>query len=522
MQFGTFSPSLRTHSSKRSPARSIWTYPQPYFAVMKRFYRLRARLVPYLATMQRVAHETGVAVVRPLYYAYPEAPQAYSDQGLHQYAFGEAMWVAPISAPAPAALNLSQIGAMLPGASATTGDPVTGLVPASFFNVSGAAVTPWTFWAPPGKWIEWFSWEAFTAPGPHGAYYSRHYAIGETPLFSAPGTIVPLRTLPSNGGGVLGISATVPTAVTLYIFGGVEVAPGETVVTRTRLYDDDGVSVAYERGEYLWTEVACAWYRAGSDAADDADSVTCTVHAPTGAGFPKMPAQRTYVLRFLASFPPASVEVNGQAVEHDPLGTPDANGDNDAWLAGSNAWSYDGASTSTWVHLGEAQPVATATAVTLRFARGLYAADPLLTSGFARKVARATACKEEIDALYGALFTSDVEPLLNVTAAPTRMSTHATGPYVKHTLAAVPEYLQESLRQMSSWRIPPAHKAKASQLRCINAVRDALQAVSPLREDDPRVAEATKVSTYKYTPGEHLQVPEPQMGEIYAQDAGNV
>jgi hypothetical protein len=75
---------------------------------------------------------------------------------------------------------------------------------------------------------------------------------------------------------------------------------------------------------------------------------------------------------------------------------------------------------------------------------------------------------------------------------------------------------------MSSWRIPPAHKAKASQLRCINAVRDALQAVSPLPEDDPRVVEATKVSTYKYTPGEHLQVPEPQMGEIYAQDAGNV
>lgn len=72
LQFGTFSPTLRTHSSKRSAARSIWTYAQPFFTVMRRFYRLRARLVPYIATMQRIAHDTGVQVVRPAYYEWPE------------------------------------------------------------------------------------------------------------------------------------------------------------------------------------------------------------------------------------------------------------------------------------------------------------------------------------------------------------------------------------------------------------------------------------------------------------------
>lgn len=36
VQFGTFSSQLRTHSSKRSPARAIWNYPQPYFATMVR------------------------------------------------------------------------------------------------------------------------------------------------------------------------------------------------------------------------------------------------------------------------------------------------------------------------------------------------------------------------------------------------------------------------------------------------------------------------------------------------------
>ena len=276
MQFGTFSPSLRTHSSKRSPARAIWTYPQPYFAVMKRFYRLRARLVPYIATMARVAHETGVQVVRPLYYAYPEAPAAYADQGLHQYAFGEDIWVAPIAAPAPPGFtNGSALAKVLGGAG---GDAA---VSRAYFNVSGAGVTPWTFWAPPGKWIEWFSWEAFTSPPPHGAFFSRRYAIGEAPIFSPPGAIIPLRTLPADGGGVLGLSSTVPAALTLYVFGGVEVPRGGAVTTRARLYDDDGVSVGYEHGEFHWTDVACEWTRAA--AAAGADAVTCTVQPPSGA-----------------------------------------------------------------------------------------------------------------------------------------------------------------------------------------------------------------------------------------------
>jgi alpha-glucosidase (family GH31 glycosyl hydrolase) len=336
VQFGTFSPQLRTHSSKRSPARAIWTYPQPYFAVMKRFYRLRARLVPYIATMARVAHDSGLPLVRPLYYAHPEAPAAYADQGLHQFAFGDAIWAAPIAAPAPGGFNSSSLGKVI----ASGGDAA---VPRAYFNVSGAAVTPWTFWAPPGKWVEWFSWEAFSSPAPHGAFFARRYAIGEMPLFSPPGAIVPLRTLPANGGGVLGLSSTVPAAITLYVFGGVE-APrgGPPVVTRARIYDDDGVSVGYEHGEFLWTDVDCAWARPAAGAAGG-DTATCTVHAPTGAGFAAAPPARAYTLRLLASLPPAAVSVNGAPVPHDALATPDANGDNGAFDAGVAAWSYDGA-----------------------------------------------------------------------------------------------------------------------------------------------------------------------------------
>jgi hypothetical protein len=382
-------------------------------------------------------------------------------------------------------------------------------------------VTPWTFWAPPGRWVEWFSWEAFTSPAPAGAFFSRRYAIGEMPLFSPPGAIIPLRSLPAGGGGVLGISSTVPPALTFYIFSGVQVPRGETTVTRARYYDDDGVSVGYEHGEFLWTEVACAWHRAAASGSD-ADAVTCTIAPPTGAGFDAMPARRAYTLRFLASLPPARVELDGAAVAYDALARPDAQGDNAAWdEAGAAGWTYDGGSASTWVHLGAPRAVAAPTEVRLTFARGVAAADALASAGFARKLARATACKEEIDALYGMLFTSDVEPLLNVTAAATRMTVAAGAgaggaAAVLQTLAAVPGYLRASLEEMRAWRVPAAHRAKASQLRCINAVQDALEALDggALAQDDARVAEAMKEPVYTYSPGEHLQVPDPSRATL--------
>ena len=228
-----------------------------------------------------------------------------------------------------------------------------------------------------------------------------------------------------------------------------------------------------------------------------------------------MPAARAYTLRFLASLPPAAVTINGVAVPHDALGRPDAHGDNGAYDAATAAWSYDGATGSTWVHGGPPQPVAAPLVVHLEWPRGVAAADALATSGFARKAARATACKEEIDALYGVLFTSDVEPLLNVTAAAARMSMAPAAGGAKDvlaTLGAVPGYLSAALKEMRAWRIPAAHRAKASQLRCINAVLDALEPIGkPLPDDDPRVVEAMKVPSYTYTAGEHLQVAETPM-----------
>ena len=165
---GVFSPTLRSHSHKSSPPRAIWTIPNPHFSIMRHYYRrgkkdgwhapisvyhsahllvhvatlvncvslswmrfvllfspyrcrLRTRLVPYIATAQRIAYDTGVQVVRPMYYAHNTVDSAYSMTAQHQYYFGPDMWTAPIAAPAS---NAS----------------------AQFGNL-----TTWTFWMPPGE-----------------------------------------------------------------------------------------------------------------------------------------------------------------------------------------------------------------------------------------------------------------------------------------------------------------------------------------------------------------------------------
>ena len=47
---------------------------------MRDYFRLRARLIPYLSRCQREAYDAGVVTVRPMYYTFPDPPLAYSDQ----------------------------------------------------------------------------------------------------------------------------------------------------------------------------------------------------------------------------------------------------------------------------------------------------------------------------------------------------------------------------------------------------------------------------------------------------------
>ena len=454
VQFGVFSPILRTHSHKTSPARMISQQNNPHFSIMRHFYRLRARLVPYISTAQRIAYDTGVQVVRPMYYAHADTPAAYEDTALHQFYFGPDIWTAPIAAPAP---NSTFFGSMVNH----------------------------TFWVPPGKWVEWYSFEAVTAP-PAGAYFARNYSISETPVFSPPGAIITMRNLP-KGEGVLGTASAVPEDLIITVFPGVSLpaGPKSSVTTRARIYDDDGMSVDYQDGAFSWTDVSCTWTKAAVEASGS-DTLGCTVHAPSSNGFAGFPAKRKWGFRFPGTWAPATVTIDGETLLHDPYGYPDPNGEEDRWVPGVNVWSYDGATLSTWVRLET--PVATDTSFTviLTFPAGASSEDPLLTSGFARKVSRCLTCKTAFDAAYGIVFPSDSEHLLNVTASVTRLAASVNNHALSaRLLGAVKKQLKKGVSVMEGWKIPATHTFMSSSNRCLGAILDALTPFTEVSAPEP-------------------------------------
>lgn len=195
MQFGVYSPVLRTHSTK-SPAaeRRFWEFPEPFGPLMMECVRRRYALVPYLYTQARRAFDTGVSLLRPMYYHWPEHDEAY--RARDQYMFGDDLLVAPVTAPCDEASEMAGV----------------------------------RVWLPSGNWID-------TARGLHlegGRWLDAGYMLAEIPVFVRPGTVIwgqrPERRL--NPGGYLRLTVTV--------------YPGASGTGW--LYEDDGVSCDYLQG----------------------------------------------------------------------------------------------------------------------------------------------------------------------------------------------------------------------------------------------------------------------------------
>ena len=96
LQWGAFSPILRTHDRGASAGGCAnehwptqpgdcaqlrpWNVPPIFFEANRIAMRMRAELIPYIYTAYRTLFDTGVPLLRPLYYASPNAPAAYAKQ----------------------------------------------------------------------------------------------------------------------------------------------------------------------------------------------------------------------------------------------------------------------------------------------------------------------------------------------------------------------------------------------------------------------------------------------------------
>ena len=256
IQFGAFSPILRTHTTKNPDSeRRIWAYPEPFSDVMRNTFHLRYALQPYIYTEGRRTYDTGVAFLRPLYYDWPEQDAAYTSKG--EYIFGSQMLVAPVTKPMDSTTDLASE----------------------------------SVWIPEGHWVERATGKNFSGP----QSVKRNFSIDQIPVYVKAGAIVPMEP-PMRYTGEKPVD---PLIVNVY-----PLRDGQE--SSYKLYEDSSDSEAYKRGICAWTNLR---------AKQTGDTMTVDVD-PIEGSYPGMPAERGYEVRLPGDWPPASITVNGINIPH--------------------------------------------------------------------------------------------------------------------------------------------------------------------------------------------------------------
>jgi hypothetical protein len=250
-----------------------WNLHNTYFEANRAALQAREALVPYIYSAQRDAFDSGVGLIIPMYYFFPEIDAAYAMDGAGngvQYMFGRSILFSPVVTPAAA-------------------------------YAFGPGLAAKTTWLPPGAWYDTTTGAMLTGAAGAGTAHAGTYTLAQIPLFYAAGAVIPylpLRSLP-----VVGLAAQ------QYTFLGFKIVPGAASGAGSA-YEDDGVTTAY------LTKGASARTTAAYTTAAGATTVTIS----TAGAYPELPATRAYQIRVLNGGALASVTVNGVAVPYNRFG----------------------------------------------------------------------------------------------------------------------------------------------------------------------------------------------------------
>jgi len=344
LQWGAFSPVFRTHCTKNvDNDRRIYTYPWAYYTTLRKFIKLRQSLTPYIYSQARITYETSLATVLPLYYRHAEFDEAYEFK--HEFYFGEQMVIAPVSAPISSVNNM----------------------------------TEWTFWVPPGEWVNIFTLETYTGP----MNVTKNFTLAEMPALARSGSIIPM--LPEDAPS-LGQAQLVPDRVKwLAVIGSSTAGSG-------RLYDDAGDDQTYVDDAYTWT---LARY---SVRGSNNDEIAFTIRAAEGNSFAGFPETRKHQICIKGVLPATSVKINGQAAEMRLF--------NDLRMSGralpqSNSYSYDGASLTLNIYIDVPVSTSKDTQVDIQLIDSVTSPVLADANGWEGRVSRFAAAKATLDDQWG-------------------------------------------------------------------------------------------------------------------------
>ena len=201
VQFSCYSPIFR-FAAKRGPyyKREPWLWDVKTFNIVKDYCSLRQRLIPYIYTEGYRYSDTGLPLIQPLYYLYPEI---YDEpQYKNEYFFGSELFVSPITKKHDEVMNR----------------------------------VVQRIYIPKGMWYDFKTGKKF----PGNKRYIAFYKDEDYPVFAKAGSIIPLSIFDEN----INVSG-IPNKMEIHIF------PGES--NTYDLYEDDGVTNLYQKGYYTIT-----------------------------------------------------------------------------------------------------------------------------------------------------------------------------------------------------------------------------------------------------------------------------
>ena len=197
-EVGALNPIYRDHTAKDTADQEPWVSGPEHEAIRRKYIELRYRLMPYLYTGIEEASRTGIPLMRPLFLEYPEATGFYGDN--RDFLFGRDFLVAPVT---------------------------TEMVDAESVKF------------PPGDWYDFWNGEKHNS----AATLRLHPKLEEMPLYVRAGAIVPMQAVVQS-------TQEVPAGpLELRVYPGAD--------CRGTLYQDDGHTFAYQRGEFLRVNYSC-------------------------------------------------------------------------------------------------------------------------------------------------------------------------------------------------------------------------------------------------------------------------
>lgn len=197
-EVGALNPIYRDHTAKGTLDQEPWVHGPQHEAIRRRYVELRYKLLPYIYTAVEESSHTGLPFMRPVFLDYPQAEDFYGDN--RDFLFGSDLFVAPVT---------------------------TEMVDAEEVQL------------PPGDWYDYWSSQKLSGKNK----LTLHPALDEMPLYVRAGAIIPTQPVVQN-------TSTKPDGPLQ-----LRVYPGDDC--HGSVYQDDGHTLAYQRGEFFRATYSC-------------------------------------------------------------------------------------------------------------------------------------------------------------------------------------------------------------------------------------------------------------------------